>query len=133
MRDFESLMSDLAAAERAGVFAKTPQPFISSSVTKSETAKFFWISPKWAIAAALVMAAGVWTTMFTTKLSDLHNRARTAQIIRAIDLQSALASCVGGPSGTLNQACGQVDFDGDGDVDLRDVSSNQLGLTGTTH
>ena len=132
MRDFETLIDDFAAAERAGVFSRTPQPVMASAVTTSSSSKFFLVSPRWAIAAALVMAAGVWTMMFRTNLSDLQNRSRMVQMARAIDLQSALASCVGGPSGALDQFCGRVDFDGDGDVDLHDFGTYQRDLAGTS-
>ncbi len=132
MKDFEILIDDLVAAERAGVFAKTAQPVISSTVTASTQSKFFLVSPRWAIAAALVMAAGVWTMMFRTNLSDVQNRSRIVQMAMAIDLQSTLASCVGGPSGAMDTYCGQVDFDGDGDVDLSDVGKYQRDLAGTS-
>jgi hypothetical protein len=132
MNDFETLIDDWVGAERAGVFSKTPQPVMRSAVTASSRSKLFLVSPRWAIAAALVMAAGVWTMMFRTNLSDLQNRSRIAQLAKAIDLQSALASCVGGPSGALDQYCGRVDFDGDGDADLRDFGKYQRDLAGTS-
>jgi hypothetical protein len=131
MKDFESLIGDLEAAERAGVFGRTPQPIIPSAVTNESRSNFFLVSPRWAIAAALVMAAGVWTMMFRTNLSDLQNRPRMVQLARAIELQSALASCVGGPNGTLDRLCAPVDFDGDGDADLRDIGLYQRNLAGT--
>jgi len=131
MKDFQSLMADFEAAERSGVFARTPQPVMASSVTDGNLTKFFLVSPKWAIAAVLIMAVGVWTMMFRAKLLDVQNRSRMVQMAKVIDLQSALDSCVGGPSGTLGGMCGRVDFDGDGDVDLCDVGTYQRELAGS--
>ena len=131
MKDLESLIGDLEAAERAGVFLRTTQPVMVSAVTASSRSNFFWVSPRWAVAAALVMAAGVWTMMFRTNLSDLQSRSRTVQLAQAIDLQSALALCVGGPNSSLEGLCGRVDFDGDGDVDLSDFGKYQRELAGT--
>lgn len=132
MKDFESSIDDLAAAERAGVFARTAQPMMETAVTAPIQSRIFLISPRWAIAAALVMAAGVWTMMFRVKLSDVREQSRMVQLARANDLQSALASCVGGPGGSLNEACGQVDFDRDGDVDLNDFGAYQRDLAATS-
>lgn len=132
MKDIESLIDELGAAERAGVFSRTPQPVMASPVTTFLKSSFFFVSPKWALAAAVVMAAGVWTLMFQTKLSDLQDSSRLMQMAKAVDLQSALASCVGGPSGSLDHYCGKVDFDGDGDVDLSDFGTYQRDRAGTS-
>src|SRR5262245_58102340 len=121
MKDFEALVNEFAAAEQAGVFSKTAQPSVFGDVRDSRSpARIFWVSPRWAIAAALLMALGVWTVMFRVNLSDVRDRSRMLQLARSIDLRSTLASCVGGPSGQLNGACDRVDFDRDGDVDLSD-------------
>jgi hypothetical protein len=133
MKDFESLIDDLGAAERAGVFARTPQPLLGTAVTNAASSKIFLLPPRWAIAATVLIAAGAWTMMFRTKLSDLRDRTRSVQLATAADLQSALASCVGGPKGALNDYCGRVDFDRDGDVDLSDFGTYQRDLVGTSH
>ena len=132
MKDIDLLLGDLEAANRAGVFARTPQVQIQSAVTDSGASRFFVISPSWAIAATLMIAGGVWTMMFRTNLSNVQERSRSARRTTAIDLQSALASCVGGPRVDLNDYCGRVDFDRDGDVDLSDFGTYQRDLTGTT-
>jgi len=125
--DLEALIEELAVAERSGVFAKTPQPVAASKVRAGQSS-FFLVSPRWAIAAALLMAAGVWTFMFRSNLSDVRERARMANAARSMDLQMALASCSGGPGGTLSVACERVDFDRDGDVDLLDIGTFQRDL-----
>lgn len=132
MKDFDSLLSDFEAANRAGVFAQTPQPILKPSVTDSSASRIFLLSPRWTIAATILLAAGVWTMMFRTNLSDLQSRSRMDQMAAAIDLQSALASCFGGPSGALSELCRHVDFDGDGDVDLGDFGTYQRDLAGTS-
>ncbi len=128
MSDLDSLLSDLEAANRAGVFSRTPQAVIQPMVTDSAASRFFVLSPRWAIAATLLIAAGVWIMMFRTNLSELQDRSRLVQLASAVDLQSALASCVGGPKGALNDYCGRVDFDRDGDVDLSDFGTYQRDL-----
>lgn len=133
MKDLDLLLSDLEAAHRAGVFSRTPQAVIQPLVTDSAPSRFFVLSPRWAIAATLLIAAGVWTMMFRTTLSRVQERSRSAQLASAVDLQSALASCVGGPKGDLNDYCGRVDFDRDGDVDLSDFGTYQRDLAGTSH
>lgn len=125
-QDMDQLLDDLAAAESAGVFAGTAQPKLSQALTGSSTrVRIFGVSPKFALAATFLMAVGVWSFMFQTKLSDLKDRVRLAQLAQNIDIQSALATCFGGPSGTLSLPCQQADLDHDGDVDLGDYSSFQ--------
>lgn len=119
------MLTDVTAAEGAGVFRSTPQALAASSLARHRKSQFFLVSPRWAIAAGLVMATGVWTLMFRANISDLKDRSRTVQLARVIDVQLAIASCVGGPSSSLRSSCSQVDFDGDGDVDLGDVSTYQ--------
>jgi len=125
--DLEALVDELAQAEQCGVFARTPQPVMTPRV-RSGHSGFFLVSPRWAIAAALLLAAGVWTFMFQSNLSDVRERARVANAARSMDLQMALASCSGGPGGPLSQACERVDFDRDGDVDLLDIGTFQRDL-----
>jgi hypothetical protein len=133
MKDLDSLLSDLEAANRAGVFARTPQAVVQASVTEIAPSRFFVVSPRWAIAATLLITATVWTMMFRTNLSDVQSRSRIVQSASAVDLQSALASCVGGPTSALNDFCGRVDFDRDGDVDLNDFGTYQRDRAASSH
>lgn len=124
MKDLESLLSDLDVAERAGVFSPTPTANLSHGGAK-RPARFYIVSPKWAVAAVLLLSAGVWSMMFRSKIAEVREQARSVRMAVAVNLQAQLALCSSGPNSSLRGACDRVDFDGDGDVDLGDFSKYQ--------
>lgn len=126
------MLSDLDAAERAGVFSPTPTGNFSL-VGANRPARFYIVSPKWAVAAVLLLAAGVWSMMFRSKIAEVRDQARSVRMAVAVDLQAQLALCNAGPDSTLRGACDRVDFDGDGDVDLGDFSKYQREVAPTLH
>lgn len=132
MKDLESMLGDLDAAERAGVFARTPAVEFAETARRRQ-ARFYLVSPKWAVAAALIMAAGVWTFMFQTNISEVRGRARAVRMAAAMNLQSTMVACTAGPESASGSACGRVDFDGDGDVDLGDFSKYQRELVASSN
>jgi hypothetical protein len=124
MKDLETLLGDLEDAQRAGVFSRTP-PHALNAALPSQRTRFYLVSPKWAVAATLILTAGVWSMMFRTKVSEVRDQARSARMAVALDLQTQLASCTAGPIGAMSGSCARVDFDRDGDVDLLDYSRYQ--------
>ena len=132
MKDLETLLSDLDAAERAGVFRQTPLAELVET-TRARQSRFYLVSPKWAVAAALVMAAGVWTYMFRSNIDDARMKAREVRMAAAMNLQTTMVFCTAGPDEALGGACGRVDFDRDGDVDLSDFSKYQREVVASSH
>jgi hypothetical protein len=126
----EASLTELVDAERAGVFGRTPMP--EREAWKDEPATVLFplrTVRRLAIAAAIALAIGVSSLMFQKNLSSLRDRSRMATTVRVADLgtiQVSIAQCLGGPSGSIDPSCGEVDFDGDGDVDLADFRSFQV-------
>ena len=126
----EATLAELGDAERAGVFGRRPLP--EREAWKDEPATVLFplrIVRRLAIAAVIALAVGVSSLMFQKNLSSLREHSRMATTVRVADLgtiQASIAQCLGGPSGSIDPACGGVDFDGDGDVDLADFRSFQV-------
>ena len=125
----EASLIELSEAGRAGVFRRTNLPKREAPDFAPTTVRFPVRSVRrLAIAAVLVLAAGVWTMMFRSNLTTLQNRSRLAETVQLAGgsaSEASLARCIAGPSGTIDPTCGAADFDGDGDVDLADYRSFQ--------
>ena len=126
----EASLSELEDAERAGVFGRTP--LSRREAWKDEPATVLFplrTVRRLAIAAVIALAVGVSSLMFQKNLSSLRDRSRMAGTVRVADrgtVQASIAQCLGGPRESIDPACGEVDFDGDGDVDLADFRSFQV-------
>jgi len=132
----EALLSELGDAERAGVYGRTPLPKREAWKDEPATVLFSLRTVRrLAIAAVIALAVGVSSLMFQRNLSSLRNQSRMTGTVRVADrgtIQASIARCLGGPTGSVDPACGGVDFDGDGDVDLSDVSAFQRSVTVAT-
>ncbi len=132
----EASLVELAEAQRAGVFGRTRLPSREAPEIAPIAVRFTVRSlRRLAIAAVIVFAMGVWSLMFRSNLSKLRERSRSPEIVQVVDLsamQASIALCIAGPRGTVDPACGRVDFDGDGDVDLGDISAFQRSMTVAT-
>ncbi len=132
----ESALNDLAEAEAAGVFRRTttdqkwltspgrvpaaePQPFWSHM-----TRRMRWVG----VAAAVVMAVGVWSWMFRAQLGEIRDGPhRTGLMTDTVPPDSArFLRCLSGPQGPDRAICQSSDLDADGDVDLADLRVYQV-------
>jgi len=124
----EKALAELERLERAGVFRPTPVD-LQAVLDTGRDPRTPWIYKHRVsvVAASVVLAAGVWVTMFATQLGDLH-RAKLAQDSRSTGALAAatIQSCVAGPQRSLSRACKSFDTDTDGDVDLADIRSFQI-------
>jgi hypothetical protein len=123
----EAALLELKAAEAAGVFARTgvdgrrilavdPEPADDTQSTR-------WSAPRtvgrWLpIAAAVALAIGVWSWMFSAEVGTVHGRN--------------FQKCFGGPTASALAECNQHDYDADGDVDLVDFRAFQLAFASGT-
>jgi len=125
----ETALAEFGEAERAGVFGRTPLPGREAWEDKPTTIKFpLRTLRRLAIAATIALAVGVWSWTYSTRQSSLPMQPHKATSLQFADsgtIQASIARCISGPTGSVDAACGGVDFDGDGDVDLADFSSFQ--------
>ncbi len=124
----EQALLELRQAETAGVFRSTP--FLDAkgvSSRPSPTVRVFSVRGL-AVAAMLIMVVGVWTMMFRSQIASIRGRSISTVAERMSEpstMHASIAHCLAGPTGAIGTACVTVDFDGDGDVDLGDVSAFQ--------
>jgi hypothetical protein len=137
---FDRLMLDVAEAERLGVFGSTAVDVESLMappvVLAGPTHWYRHVLVGLPLAACIAMFFGVatlWRTGSvghqallnqTAAVSTLGGTA-TSPAERCPTLET-LRSCFGGPGTPVGADCQCVDFDDDGDVDLRDMGSFQL-------
>ena len=81
------------------------------------------------VAAALAMAIGVWSWMFSTELAETR-RAQDASPTLLADASTpdpgSFHKCFAGPTAGTSSSCQELDYDSDGDVDLADFGAYQL-------
>lgn len=129
--NIEIALEDLAAADRAGVFRRTPMPSNVLFSPKNGFGGYHVIAHRlrYAIAASLLLAVAVWGWMFSSTLSSLKNAAGPHQQLAANDSgrhDDVIAHCLLGPLGSKSDPCWNYDYDQDGDVDLADFSKHQV-------
>lgn len=141
----EAALLELAEADKARVFAPTPidrhllaatpvfAPVSAGSVIRRFRAP---------LAAAAVLAIGVWSLMFYSELSSLRQASRlvdhsliamSGETTPERTANGDFMECFSGPQPAQLVSCHSYDFDADGDVDLADYRSYQLGLDNTPH
>lgn len=133
----ETALSELDAAERAGVFRRTPvelRDLQHAHVTASD-ARPQWLTLRlWPVAAAIVLAIGVSSWMFAGELAELRRQSRMASTTHPVETGGAYVAfntCFNGPTNDRDNAgCVGQDFDADGDVDLADFRNYQLAYAG---
>jgi hypothetical protein len=86
------------------------------------------------VAAALVMAIGVWSWMFSAELAETR-RAQDASPVLVADATApdpgSFHRCFAGPTAGTSSSCQELDYDSDGDVDLADFGAYQLAYADT--
>jgi hypothetical protein len=134
----EMALLELDGAERARMFERTrvdvdgllAERMPVSSLKLSRTA--LRLLP---VAAAVALAVGVGSWMFSVKLAEL----REGRVVLSGFVADAAApslgrfhECFKGPTDVLPAACREQDFDADGDVDLADFGAFQLAYAQVT-
>lgn len=121
----ESGLREVSEADRVGVFARTRVDatalFARPVVARSNRLLMFRVG---SIAAVLLVALTVWGFMFVGQVRHLQDRARLVTI-SGTNEQPFYAKLTG-PSVAQAGLKNPDDFDGDGDLDLADVSRFQL-------
>ena len=127
----EEALLELKAADQAELFGRTQ---IDSRLPAAQRAScgsrrpVFRLLP---VAAAVAMAIGVWTWMFSTELTALRKKSGASRAVVSdspVEDQGSFFECFSGPTGGLSPICREQDYDTDrdGDVDLTDFGAYQL-------
>lgn len=140
--EFERLMLDTAEAKQAGVFHSTPidvESLVGESGRVGATHWYRHVLVGLPLAACIAMFFGVATlweagsrtgdgfSNGTTAVSTLGGAA-ASPAGRCQNMEN-FQTCFRGPGVLVGGDCRCVDFDGDGDVDLRDMGAFQLNRT----
>ncbi len=129
----EDGLAELAEAQRAGVFGRTPidagQCLLADEPRAPVNVRRL-MARLMPVAAVLVLAVTVWTTMFALQLSEIRENKQMLAAGQAKP-DTSFATCMNGPSGDgLSGQCGELDRDTNGQIDLRDFGSYQLAYAG---
>ena len=133
----EQQLVELDAAERAGVFRRSAMSEAAFRAAVARPAPWLTGARRWgAVAAAIVVVAGVWTWIASIELAAVRRGARSgspvALVIQRDCRDQAILNCIGGPTRFAMSDCGRHDYDGDGDVDLADFGNFQRRCNGVT-
>ena len=129
----EDAIAELHAAERAGVFNRSP--IEAHELLTADPAPNWARSPRallrlWPVAAVVGLAAVVWSGMFYAQITELQERTMllaNASRIHAAEAYAPFNTCFRGPRGqSVGGDCRPHDLDADGDVDLADFRNFQL-------
>ena len=139
---FERLMREAREADQAGVFSSTPVDVVALVAEPVLTGPAHWyrhVLVGLPLAACIAMFFGVATLWQagsgtgdsiingTTAVSTLGGTGVSS--IEQCQNLDTFRTCFCGPGIPVGEECRCVDFDGDGDVDLRDMGSFQLNRT----
>ncbi|MCK4661156.1 MAG: hypothetical protein KAV82_16670 [Phycisphaerae bacterium] len=140
--EFDRLMLDLAEARQAGVFDATPievESLMAPPVLSGPAHWYRHVLVGLPLAACIAMFFGVATLWKAS--SETGNRVITGTAaissfgssmttpIEQCQTMDDLRTCFRGPGILVDGGCRCADFDGDGDVDLRDMGAFQLDQT----
>lgn len=128
LEPIETMLVELAEAERAGVFHTTAAPSIPVVERPLKTLLF---RPRVAlpIAACLAVAVGSWTLMFRYQIASLRARNAESAPVVALASHTPIARCLTGPTRPEDaDGCDENDIDADGDIDLADFRAQQIAL-----
>ena len=133
----ENRLVELRAAEEAGVFNRTEldaEALLRGGLAARPA--FHWrFALRWvAMAAAVALAVGVWSTMFASKIGEGRGGHAALPVTQA-DTGKAngeFIGCFAGPSERRAKDCRSYDYDSDGDVDLADFRAYQVAYAGPT-
>ena len=134
----EDALSEFDAAERAGVFGRTPVSagdLIHTQIDRAPAGIRRLGLRLVPIAAVLLIALTVWTWMFVGEIADIR-RDKAARMAASEPLDAApisFATCMNGPSAAeIEDACREFDRNGDDMIDLRDFGAFQLAFAAPT-
>ncbi len=132
----EGALVELAAAEKAGVFGRTRVDAAALLSGEASTSPRY---PRWRssrimlpVAAAVAMAIGVSSWMFTSQLNAPGNGGFGDHVVVADAGRCAggFFGCLTGPGSSGSSGCQAYDYDSDGDVDLADYGAHQRSCAG---
>ncbi len=133
----ETALQELNAAENAGLFQRTSldaQRLLARSVQPERAAAWRFALRLLPVAAAIAMAIGVGSWMFTHEPGAPlgQDTVATGPADAYAGTDGSFYECFGGPSEALATGCREYDYDADGDVDLADFGNFQLAFADTT-
>jgi len=133
----EEALLELQDVDRARLFHRTQVDearLLASRVTAQAAGSRRVAMRLLPVAAALVMAIGVWSWMFRAELAE-SRRAQQASPVLAAHAQApdpgSFHKCFAGPTTGAASSCQELDYDSDGDVDLADFGAYQLAYADT--
>ena len=130
----DDLLSELSAADRAGVFQSSSIEATSllADANRVHNVPAILRMRRWvpfAAAAVLAITAITWSTMFSWKLTELREAKisnNSGQLIVAATAGDVgFFECLSGPTANLDDQCKPYDLDNDGDVDMSDWAAKQ--------
>ncbi len=130
----EKALLELHAADRAQLFCRT-QIDGRRLLTRPTRSGSRHIPFRLLAAAAVVMAIGVWTWMFSVQLAALRQRVNgTTGAVAEVpaEARGGFYECFNGPTDVVPPGCREHDYDTDGDVDLADFGAYQLAYANVT-
>ena len=127
----EEALLELKAADQAKLFGRTQidSRLLAAQRTSHGSRRIvFRLLP---VEAAVSMAIGVWTWMFSTELTALRKKSGASSAVVSdspVENRENFYECFSGPTGGVSPTCREHDYDtdGDGDVDLADFGAYQL-------
>ena len=137
--ELDRLMLEAAEAQQAGVFGSTPidvEALVAKPVLAGPAYWYQHLLVGLPLAACIAMFFGIaalWhagsgpgddLTNGTTAVSTFGGTVVSA--IERCQTPENLRNCLSGPGTPVSNECRCVDFDGDGDVDLRDLGAFQV-------
>ena len=136
----ELALQDLKSARQAHLFDRTKinaRDILQSGNDLSPAIRRIPMGMITSAAAAVILAVGVGSYLFSTEIDSLRNqRSTAAQTVstnaHSSDCDGDFFECVTGPSQLVMVECNRFDYDLDGDVDLTDFSTYQLSCDGIT-
>lgn len=136
----EAALRELDAAEHAAVFRRTAMDAsaLLGGASARHPATIRWARLRWVpLAAAAMVAVGVWSWMFHGELAGLRKKAQPVTGGASLttgerNCDGVFSNCFSGPKPTALASCRTFDFDDDGDVDLMDFRSYQIACDGQT-
>ncbi len=125
----ESALADLAAADRAGVFARTRLDSRTLMRDADGRSRALSLLYRFGTLAAML---GVAVCLWVWRVSDSPTPTTQGLLAIASPCDGTFFGCVTGPRRTLGNPCSDFDYDADGDIDMLDIRAHQLRCDGIT-